>query len=514
MAEDSRFWTTNGTGDGTGSGYTTAKWAEFVRQTMTTAPASEGVLYGILNSLAVSGTSSPVSIASGSAIGYGYFYTNDASTTQAIATPTTATRIDRIVLRASWSAQTVRITRIAGTEGSGSAPAMTQTAGTTWDIPLATVSITTGGVITVTDARTFCKSPLAYGWFSQALSVAGNVSAAASSSGGTVQLVAQNTSNTANSAARALITVAGSSAADPYVLYDISGVTDWAEGVDNSDSDKFKISASAALGTSDALTIDSSLNTTFGGSVTATTTIDAGGNITATKSASGANVDVKATNGSNTASSNARLVASVAGASANDPVTLYDVNGVTNWISGIDNSDSDKFKISSSAALGTNDRLTIDTSGNVTVGGTVTVGALGGTGVVDSTQLAADSVDDTKVGNRVPRIYRRQGGSATDWSVAGTTTQTPGMVVEYMGVINKSFTSATVVSQAVTFPVAFSQTPIVTFSLGPTQSFSGGGNISYLSYSSVSTTGFTLNVTFTAANTGNLDFTWRATGTE
>jgi hypothetical protein len=112
------------------------------------------------------------------------------------------------------------------------------------------------------------------------------------------------------------------------------------------------------------------------------------------------------------------------------------------------------------------------------------------------------------------RIYRRQGGSATDWSSAGTTTQTPGMVLEQMGVINKSFTSATLVSQTVTFPVAFSQTPIVTFSLGPSQSFTGGGNIAYVGYAYVSTTGFTVNITFTAANTGNLDITWRATGTE
>lgn len=514
MAESSRFWTTSGTGDGTGSGYTTANWAEFVRNTMTTSPASEGVLYGILNSLAVSGTSSPVSIASGSAIGYGYFYTNDSAATQAIATPTTATRIDRIVLRASWAAQTVRITRIAGTEGSGSAPSMTQTAGTTWDIPLATVSITTGGVITVTDARTFCKSPLVYGWFSQALSVAGNIAATKSASGTNVDLKAENTSNTANSSARLIASVAGTSAADPVTIYDIAGIGDWITGIDNSDGDKFKLSFGAALGTNDALTVDSSLNATFGGSVTAATTIDAGGNVTATKSASGANVDLKASNSSNTASSSARLIASVAGGSAADPVTLYDVAGATNWVTGIDNSDSDKFKISASAALGTNDRLTIDASGDVTMGGTVTVGGLGGTGVVGATQLAADSVDDTKVGNRVPRIYRRQGGSATDWSSAGTTTQTPGMVLEQMGVINKSFTSATLVSQAVTFPVAFSQTPIVTFSLGPSQSFSGGGNISYVSYASVSTTGFTVNITFTAANTGNLDITWRATGTE
>lgn len=491
-----------------------------LRQLFTTTLANEGVLFGVLNALAVSGTSSPVSVASGAAVVYGYPYTNDASTTVAIATPTTATRIDRIVLRASWAAQTVRITRIAGTEGSGSAPAMTQTAGTTWDIPLATVSITTGGVITVTDARVYAKTPAAYGWFNQALSVAGNVSASASSPGGTVQLVAQNTSNTANSAARALITVAGSSAADPYVLYDISGVTDWIEGVDNSDSDKFKISASAALGTNDALTIDSSLNATFGGSVTAATTIDAGGNITATKSASGANVDVKATNGSNTASSNARLVASVAGASAADPVTLYDVNGVTNWISGIDNSDGDKFKIASSAALGTSDRLTIDSSGNVTVGGTVTVGALGGTGVVDATQLASnavttakiadanvtdakiasgvdasklttgtlpaarigassidatalassavttakianDAVDDTKIGQRVLGLVSRQGGDSSSWAVAGTSGYSSINPRAQAGVISTTVSAATNASVSVSFPTFFSAAPIM-----------------------------------------------------
>ena len=370
MAESSRFWTTNGTGDGTGSGYTTANWAEFVRQTMTTSPASEGVLYGILNSLAVSGTSSPVSIASGSAIGYGYFYTNDSAATQAIATPTTATRIDRIVLRASWAAQTVRITRIAGTEGSGSAPAMTQTAGTTWDIPLATVSITTGGVITVTDARTFCKSPLVYGWFSQALSVAGNIAA--------------------------------------------------------------------------------------------------------TKSASGTNVDLKAENTSNTANSSARLIASVAGGSAADPVTLYDVAGAANWVTGIDNSDSDKFKISSGAALGTNDRLTIDASGDVTMGGTVTVGALGGTGVVGATQLASnavttakvadDSITSAKAGDMLPALLGRQGGSASAWLTSGTNNYTSSITPRIQfGSVAVSLSASPTGSTNVTFPVAFSAPPIIFF---------------------------------------------------
>jgi len=50
---------------------------------------------------------------------------------------------------------TVRIAKINGVEG-GSAPALTQTDGTKWEISLAQVSITTGGVITVTDERAYC----------------------------------------------------------------------------------------------------------------------------------------------------------------------------------------------------------------------------------------------------------------------------------------------------------------------------------------------------------------------
>ena len=167
MAEISRFWTTDGVGDGSSGGYTQAQFAEFVRQTLMTSLTTEGVLKGIGNELAVSGTSSPLSVASGSGLVYGLFYANDAAITTGsevtIPTPSTATRIDRIVLRAGWSAQTIRVFRIAGTEGL-SAPALTQVVNTTWDIPLATVSITTGGTITVTDARTFVKTPGAYGY--------------------------------------------------------------------------------------------------------------------------------------------------------------------------------------------------------------------------------------------------------------------------------------------------------------------------------------------------------------
>lgn len=153
MTELSTFWeTTSGTGDSNTSGYSqTLMFALLNAMTARTANLG-GVCPDYLNELAVTGTSSPVSVDTGAAFVQGIPYSNSASKTVAISTPASQTRVDYIVLRADYTAETVRITRIAGTEGAG-APSLTQSAGTTWDIPLATASITTGGVITVTDAR-------------------------------------------------------------------------------------------------------------------------------------------------------------------------------------------------------------------------------------------------------------------------------------------------------------------------------------------------------------------------
>jgi len=120
---------------------------------------NRGVLKGWLNELAVTGAASPVSVNTGGAIIYGMPYRNTAAVNVVVPAPTTDTRQDRIVLRRDWSAQTVRITRIAGVEGGG-VPAMTQSPAPTgtgvYDIPLANLSVTTIGGITVTDTREFC----------------------------------------------------------------------------------------------------------------------------------------------------------------------------------------------------------------------------------------------------------------------------------------------------------------------------------------------------------------------
>lgn len=150
-AQKSICWTTGATGDGA-TAYTQAEVIRWQRQTFIST-GNEGIAKGYLGVLIVTGTSSPVAVNTGAAYVRGFPFWNTASVNVAIPTPSGNTRIDRVVLRASWAAQTVRITRIAGTEGSGTPPALVQTDGTTWDVPLAQCSITTGGVITVTDER-------------------------------------------------------------------------------------------------------------------------------------------------------------------------------------------------------------------------------------------------------------------------------------------------------------------------------------------------------------------------
>lgn len=153
MAQYSFPWT-DGTGDGGSYAHNVFdNFEEIVFQT--DQAASEGVIKGYAGELEVSGTSSPVTVAAGAAIVKGKRFYMDASEQVSVPTPSADTRIDRIVLRSNFSAQTIRVARVEGTEGGG-APSLTQTDGTTWEIPLAKVTITTGGAITVEDERSFC----------------------------------------------------------------------------------------------------------------------------------------------------------------------------------------------------------------------------------------------------------------------------------------------------------------------------------------------------------------------
>lgn len=163
MTEISRFWDGTVTGDASEAPYDS--FTEFAKVLMSLAASGTNSINGggvFRDEISAAGSEldildvgvSPVTILTGRGLVYGTWYESDAGVSVAIPTPAGATRIDRIVLRKSWAAQTVRITRIAGVEG-GAAPALTQVIGTTWDVPLWQVSITTGGVTTSTDQRQF-----------------------------------------------------------------------------------------------------------------------------------------------------------------------------------------------------------------------------------------------------------------------------------------------------------------------------------------------------------------------
>lgn len=164
MAQRSSFWKTGlGAGDSP-TNWTEADFANRYRAELTDVTL-QGIYKGKLNSYAVTlfgGNATPASIASGQANVYGYWAENDASTDIVVTSPVTSTRIDRIVLRANMKEtshpdgqlrKSVRIAKISGAEG-GAAPALTQTS-EYWEIPLAQLSITTGGVITLTDQRNY-----------------------------------------------------------------------------------------------------------------------------------------------------------------------------------------------------------------------------------------------------------------------------------------------------------------------------------------------------------------------
>lgn len=157
MPERSSIWNSTGVGDGAGTGITQQQWLEIFRDSFTSDRySSEGVLAGVSGELKVTGTSSPLTVAVGAGYVYGFYYQNTASLNLSVATPSVGTTGGHVVLRADWTAQTVRAVAVRNTDGTNSTPALTQTAGTTYEIRLATFTITTGGVISVTDARDYC----------------------------------------------------------------------------------------------------------------------------------------------------------------------------------------------------------------------------------------------------------------------------------------------------------------------------------------------------------------------
>lgn len=82
-------------------------------------------------------------------------------------------------------------------------------------------------------------------------SATGDFTFTSSTASQTRVLTVSNTDNTgaASSAARLDIIVGGGNVGDPQIKYAVTSATTWSTGIDNSDSDEFKISPNANLGT-------------------------------------------------------------------------------------------------------------------------------------------------------------------------------------------------------------------------------------------------------------------------
>ena len=156
MTEISRFW--DGTVLGDAIQVTQTEFCEQYWRAILNGSGNRGPLENWLNEMEVTGTTSPVSVNTGSAIVYGHPYVSDTPVSVSIPTPAAGLeRYDRVVLRCDWPAQEVRIARVAGVAAAAPAvPSLTQSAGAVWEVPLATVLVDDAGVVTVTDAREFC----------------------------------------------------------------------------------------------------------------------------------------------------------------------------------------------------------------------------------------------------------------------------------------------------------------------------------------------------------------------
>jgi hypothetical protein len=154
MTEISRFWTTDGTGDGPLGGYSADQYAAFLEDMF-----GMGVLTGVLNELFATapGGVSPISLATGAAIVAGFEYQNTAPLNLPVASPVIGTTGFRIVLSAIWATQQVRAAVILNVDGNSGIPAFTQNPGVQVDLPLFTGTITVGGVIVIVEGRTWAQ---------------------------------------------------------------------------------------------------------------------------------------------------------------------------------------------------------------------------------------------------------------------------------------------------------------------------------------------------------------------
>lgn len=195
----------------------------------------------------------------------------------------------------------------------------------------------------------------------------GNFTFTSSTAAATRSLTVTNTDNTSTSSHALLqITSGGASGGDPFATFTVSGVSNWSIGNDNTDSDAFKIAASAALGTTDVIIADTGGDVNIPGNL----------NIGSRTPSNPYNIAIEATtagligqsiqnlSSNASAGSNLQLIVETGAA---DSFTYYGVASTTDWSIGIDNSSSDSFKIATGTTPSGTNTWTMTTAGERTM---------------------------------------------------------------------------------------------------------------------------------------------------
>ncbi len=156
MAESSILWTTGALGDGLNP-YTMGQVAQtWMRAMFLRNMNTQGVCFSYLNDLAITNPANQdLTVDTGAAVVAGFPYFNTAAVTKTVTIPIVNITGWRLILRASWAAQTVRITLLESADGVAAIPGKTQNDGVTWDINLAYGTCDLAGVLTLVDNREY-----------------------------------------------------------------------------------------------------------------------------------------------------------------------------------------------------------------------------------------------------------------------------------------------------------------------------------------------------------------------
>lgn len=153
-AQTSWPWGGLAVGDAVLAPYSADEWSDIWRKLFQRDRTLEGVLPDYLNELTVTNPAGvTIRTASGGALVDGTYFDNTANVDIVVVAPGGGSNFYRIVLHKSWAAQDVRISLLG--PNVVAPDAVTQVDGVTWEISLATVEITSGSVVTVTDDRTY-----------------------------------------------------------------------------------------------------------------------------------------------------------------------------------------------------------------------------------------------------------------------------------------------------------------------------------------------------------------------